>query len=153
MPWTILEYCKYSLQDIIEVLSKIESSKKVFKFPIEILLQSNFTTIDTITAVSKNGKLPSFAHGDIKPGNIMFKIDAKSKKIICHLIDFGTSGPDDSPRGPSKNYGCSIPYVAPNRFKLKNKDDLDGVVFEEEDPDYMANQEQHDLECGELSRQ
>ena len=104
--WTILEYCEYSLAQIYK---KFESLGDMNLIPTEILLQSIFTTIDTITAI--DDEIPSFAHGDIKPDNIMFKIHNRTQKIICHLIDFGTSGPDDTPDGPLNDYGVTKPYL------------------------------------------
>ena len=84
---------------------------------VEILLQFCSTTIDTIEAVSKYSKdLPSFAHGDIKPENILFKIDLKKETVLCHLIDFGTSGPDENLTESTYSvYGFTTAYLSPNR--------------------------------------
>ena len=148
MTWTILEYCEFSLRKVIEFYTKLELSRNENHtdennettltpnnyhnepfVPNEILLQSIFSTIDTIAAVSRNGNCPSFAHGDIKPDNIMFKVDRKSKKIFCHLIDFGTSGPDDTDDAAPRDYGVTKSYIPPNRLDSKDMDDFEFVSF------------------------
>ena len=97
--WTIMQYCEFSLKDVIELKGIFSKSQKNSKqllaynayISVEIILQICSTTIDTIEAVSKYSKdVPTFAHGDIKPENLLFKIDGQKKTVMCHLIDFRT---------------------------------------------------------------
>ena len=119
--WTIMEYCEYSLTNLIQM----SIDKKITDgqcFPVSIILLLTVTIIETIDALHQ--EIKSFAHGDIKPDNLLFKIDRKREMVKCHLIDFGTSGVDEKSSSEDENhlskksrYGATVKYLSPNRTK------------------------------------
>ena len=93
----------------------MSNSKKIRNpFPVAIILQFIGTIFETIDALDK--EMRTFAHGDIKPDNLMFKINHKKRIVECHLIDYGTAGTDEISKNSSR-YGATVMYLAPNRIQ------------------------------------
>ena len=87
------------------------STQPIPMFIFIILVETHHFLIKQLKKLSKN---PNYykKRGILEFRWTVLKVDRKSKKIICHLIDFGTCGPDDTDDKAPKDYGVTKPYLA-----------------------------------------